>query len=78
MKGNSKLVREVMERFERNGKEILSHDILQGLRSVIIDSASVTDKAITDAIRRCYKENKYIACPHTATAVSYVYDQLEK
>lgn len=67
-----------MEQFERNGKRLLSPDVLAGLQAVISESVSVSDDSIVQAIHRCYKEYDYLVCPHTATAVSYFYDAVQK
>uniref|UniRef100_A0A8C4SEQ1 Uncharacterized protein n=1 Tax=Erpetoichthys calabaricus TaxID=27687 RepID=A0A8C4SEQ1_ERPCA len=41
--------------------------------SKIISSCSVKDDVIIQTMKRCWKENHYLLCPHTAVAVSYHY-----
>lgn len=38
-------------------------------------SESVGDEAITQTMARCWEENRYLLCPHSAVAVSYHYQQ---
>ena len=34
----------------------------------------VDDEGIKSAMERCWNENSYLLCPHTATAAKYHYD----
>lgn len=40
-------------------------------------SESVSDEAITQTMGRCWEENQYLLCPHSATAVNYHYKQTD-
>lgn len=46
--------------------------------SAAVTSESVSDEAITQAMGRCWKENQYLLCPHSAVAVSYHYQQMDR
>lgn len=67
-----------MEGFDEGAPVTLPQDILEALHAVIIESISVTDDGITRAIRQCYDQYKYVVCPHTATALSYVFNATER
>nr|XP_048288903.1 threonine synthase-like 2 isoform X2 [Myodes glareolus] len=43
--------------------------------SEAVTSGSVSDEAITQTMGRCWEENQYLLCPHSATAVNYHYQQ---
>ena len=42
-----------------------------------MSSESVSDEAITRTMGRCWEENQYLLCPHSAVAVSYHYQQMD-
>jgi len=67
-----------MEEYERNGKVIFSTEILQNLRTVISDVVSVSNSCITRTMQQCLEKYEYIACPHTATGISYYFDTIER
>lgn len=67
-----------MGEFETKGKMILSPEILQQMRRVVREVISVSNPSITEATQRCYEKYKYIACPHTATAISYYFDHMQR
>ena len=67
-----------MEQFETCGEVNLSQEILEGLRNVIIETVSVSDLEISLTIQRCYRQYQYVACPHTATAISYVFSRIDR
>lgn len=46
--------------------------------SEVVTSVSVSDEAITQAMGRCWDENQYLLCPHSAVAVSYHYQQMNR
>lgn len=45
--------------------------------SEAVTSESVSDEAITQTMGRCWEENQYLLCPHSATAVNYHYQQTD-
>ena len=67
-----------MKEYERNGKVIFSAETLQNLRTVISDVVSVSNSSITRTMQQCFEKYEYIACPHTATGISYYFDTIER
>ena len=43
-----------------------------------VTSQSVSDEAITQTMGRCWQENQYLLCPHSAVAVSCHYQQVDR
>ncbi|VTJ89453.1 Hypothetical predicted protein [Marmota monax] len=74
---NSQVTRALMEQFERTQSVQLPKE-LHGKLSEAVTSQSVSDEAITRAMGRCWEENRYLLCPHSAVAVSYHYQQLDR
>ena len=56
-----------MEKFESTGELRVSPDELEEAKSVFI-SSSTTKKQILETMRRIYKLDNYLLCPHSATA----------
>ncbi|XP_004844607.1 threonine synthase-like 2 isoform X3 [Heterocephalus glaber] len=73
---NSQVTRALMEQFERTQSLHLPKDLHSKL-SEAMTSVSVSDEAITQAMGRCWEENQYLLCPHSAVAVSYHYQQMD-
>ena len=73
--GDSHAVREAMDQFEECGRTVLPAALLDALRSVISDTIAVNDQPITHAIQKCYERYHYVVCPHTATALHYVFNK---
>ncbi|MEJ1286652.1 threonine synthase-like 2 (bacterial) [Cricetulus griseus] len=46
--------------------------------SQAMTSESVSDETITQTMGRCWEENQYLLCPHSATAVNYHYQQTDR
>ncbi|XP_025783131.1 threonine synthase-like 2 [Puma concolor] len=74
---NSQVTRALMEQFERTQSVSLPKELHSKL-SGAVTSESVSDEAITQTMARCWEENKYLLCPHSAVAVSYHYQQMEQ
>uniref|UniRef100_A0A8C3YE33 Threonine synthase-like 2 n=1 Tax=Catagonus wagneri TaxID=51154 RepID=A0A8C3YE33_9CETA len=74
---DSQMTRALMEQFERTQCVSVPKE-LHGLLSEAVTSESVTDEVITQTVRRCWEENQYLLCPHTAVAVSYHYQQRDR
>ncbi|XP_053560262.1 threonine synthase-like 2 isoform X2 [Bombina bombina] len=69
-------MREMME--EYNIKKVLKlPDELHKKVLQAMTSCSVTDENILQTIRRCWEENRYLLCPHSAVAVFYHYKQFD-
>ncbi|XP_028829754.1 threonine synthase-like 2 [Denticeps clupeoides] len=66
------LVKELMEEFQSSHHLALPETLHKGL-SALLSSGSVSDNGIVEAMQRCWKENQYLVCPHTAVAVWHHY-----
>ncbi|XP_014673407.1 PREDICTED: threonine synthase-like 2 [Priapulus caudatus] len=66
-----------MHQFEKTGSATVPPDILTNINTRI-SSFVANDELIKQTMRKCWNENQYLICPHTATAVAYYYSQLEK
>ncbi|XP_043845797.1 threonine synthase-like 2 isoform X1 [Dromiciops gliroides] len=69
-----RLVRALMEQFDRT-KELRVPRELHAKISETISSQSASDEDIVQVMQRCWEENHYLLCPHSAVAVSYHYKQ---
>lgn len=73
--GDVMRIKKLMDEFEKDGKTAVPDDILSSLKKVVVDSLSVDDRTIIAMMEKVYQENKYILCPHTATAAYYHYQR---
>ncbi|XP_059113917.1 threonine synthase-like 2 isoform X1 [Peromyscus eremicus] len=73
---DSQATRALMEQFERTQSVSLPKELHSKL-SEAVTSESVSDEAITQTMGRCWEENQYLLCPHSATAVNYHYQQTD-
>lgn len=62
------MVKSLMEEFQRTHKLTLPASLHQQLCEVL-SSGSVSDDGILEAMRRCWQDNHYLICPHTAVGV---------
>ncbi|XP_063313695.1 threonine synthase-like 2 isoform X1 [Pelobates fuscus] len=67
-------VKLIMEEYNEKKQVKLPQELHRKV-SGAMTSCSVTDENILAAIRRCWEENKYLLCPHSAVAVFYHYQQ---
>ncbi|XP_029792150.1 threonine synthase-like 2 isoform X2 [Suricata suricatta] len=74
---DSQVTRALMEQFERTHRVSLPKELHSKL-SETVTSESVSDESITRTMARCWEENRYLLCPHSAVAVSYHYQQTER
>ncbi|XP_049640882.1 threonine synthase-like 2 [Suncus etruscus] len=74
---DSQLTKTLMEQFERTHSLHLPTELHSQL-SGAVTSVCVSDAAILGTMRRCWEENQYFLCPHTAVAVSVHYQQADK
>jgi len=65
----------LMKEFDAETKTSIPTDILDIIRKVVVDSKCVHNEEMIETLSRCYKENEYILCPHTAVGVAYHYAQ---
>ncbi|MBZ3889510.1 Threonine synthase-like 2 [Sciurus carolinensis] len=73
---SGQVTRALMEQFERTQSLQLPEELRSKI-SEAVTSESVSDEAITRAMGRCWRENQYLLCPHSAVAVSYHYQQTD-
>lgn len=73
---DSQVTRALMEQFERTQNLHLPKELHSKLVEAMT-SESVSDEAITQTMGRCWEENQYLLCPHSATAVSCHYLQTD-
>lgn len=66
--GDGLMVKSLMEEFQKTHKLSLPASLHQQL-SGVLSSGSVSDDGILEAMRRCWQDNHYLICPHTAVAV---------
>ncbi|XP_012672808.2 threonine synthase-like 2 [Clupea harengus] len=69
---NGALVKQMLEEFQRSHRLPLPEALYKELSSVM-SSGSVCDEGIVEAMRRCWEENHYLVCPHTAVAIWHHY-----
>ncbi|XP_048876801.1 threonine synthase-like 2 isoform X1 [Brienomyrus brachyistius] len=69
---NGALVKDLMEEFQSSHRLQLPEKLHKKL-SAFISSGSVTDEEIIDTMQRCWQENHYLLCPHSAVAAWYHY-----
>ncbi|NXC46599.1 THNS2 protein, partial [Penelope pileata] len=73
---DSHLMKTLMEQFNVSKSLKLPEDLHRKL-SETLRSFSVSDEDIVGAMRRCWEENHYLLCPHSAVAAHYHYSQLD-
>ncbi|KAI4871677.1 hypothetical protein NFI96_031107 [Prochilodus magdalenae] len=66
------LVKDMMEQFQSTRRLSIPETLHKELCSVL-SSGSVSDEGIVEAMVRCWEENQYLVCPHTAVAVWHHY-----
>ncbi|XP_066514683.1 threonine synthase-like 2 [Hoplias malabaricus] len=66
------LIKDMMEQFQKNHKLSLPETLHKELCSVM-SSGSVSDDGIMEAMVKCWQENQYLVCPHTAVALWHHY-----
>ncbi|KAK1176644.1 threonine synthase-like 2 isoform X1 [Acipenser oxyrinchus oxyrinchus] len=74
---DSSLMKGLMEEFYSTGKLRLPPGLHKTV-SEVVSSRSVTDRDIVETMRRCWEENRYLLCPHTAVAVHHHYQQQQQ
>ncbi|CAM9392283.1 unnamed protein product [Lampetra fluviatilis] len=68
------LVRDIMSRFYKSGRASLPATLQSKVREALSSSA-LSDADISGAMRRCWQENAYLLCPHSAVAVAFHYSR---
>lgn len=70
---NGASVKKMMEEFQQTHRHSLpanQHKLL----SQVLSTGTVDDDGILQTMRRCWEENQYVLCPHTAVAVWHHYN----
>uniref|UniRef100_A0A8C3F278 Uncharacterized protein n=1 Tax=Chrysemys picta bellii TaxID=8478 RepID=A0A8C3F278_CHRPI len=70
------LIKTLMEQFYMSKNLTLPEELHRKL-SEVLSSCSASDEDIVQAMRRCWEDNRYLLCPHSAVAVHYHYKQLD-
>ncbi|XP_037341209.2 threonine synthase-like 2 [Pungitius pungitius] len=65
-------VRNMMKEFQQSHRYSLPEN-QRRLLSQVLSTGTVTDEGILETMRRCWEENQYVLCPHTAVAVWHHY-----
>ncbi|NWH73117.1 THNS2 protein, partial [Piaya cayana] len=73
---DSQLIKTLMERFSVSKNLKLPEDLHRKL-SETLHSCSASDEDIMRAMQRCWEENHYLLCPHSAVAAHYHYSHLD-
>ncbi|KAF4791319.1 hypothetical protein TURU_132310 [Turdus rufiventris] len=71
---DSRLIKTLMEQFNISKRLKLPEDLHRKL-SETLGSCSASDQDIVRAMWRCWEENQYLLCPHSAVAAHYHYSQ---
>ncbi|NWT35883.1 THNS2 protein, partial [Chroicocephalus maculipennis] len=74
---DSSLMKALMERFSVSKSLKLPEDLHRKL-SETLRSCSASDEDIVRAMQRCWEENRYLLCPHSAVAAHYHYSQPDR
>ncbi|NXG27488.1 THNS2 protein, partial [Dromaius novaehollandiae] len=78
--GDSSLIKTLMEQFSVSKSLKLPEDLHRKASSFThtctLGSCAASDEDIVRAMRRCWEENHYLLCPHSAVAAHYHYGQL--
>ncbi|XP_053832186.1 threonine synthase-like 2 isoform X3 [Vidua macroura] len=69
---DSCLIKTLMEQFNISKRLKLPEDLHRKV-SETLGSCSASDQDIVGAMRRCWEENQYLLCPHSAVAAHYHY-----
>ncbi|XP_068561795.1 threonine synthase-like 2 [Cebidichthys violaceus] len=65
-------VKNMMEEFQQSHRHSLPENHRK-LLSQVLSTGTVTDEGILETMRRCWEDNQYVLCPHTAVAVWHHY-----
>ncbi|CAL4065950.1 unnamed protein product [Meganyctiphanes norvegica] len=74
---DTKRVKELMNKFEKEGKVSIPNDVMKAMKEVIVGSLAVDNDHITEIMKKVLNKHNYLLCPHTATAVAYHFQQTD-
>lgn len=69
---DSASVKSMMETFQSSHRFLLPEN-QRKLLSQVLSTGTVTDEGILKTMKRCWEENQYVLCPHTAVAAWHHY-----
>lgn len=72
---NTKCTSEVMQKLYLGEKVAFPPDVITEMGNVIIGYHVSDNTEIISTMQKCWSEEKYLICPHTATAVAYHYQE---
>eukprot|EP00062_Callorhinchus_milii_P012942 gi/632960499/ref/XP_007896229.1/ PREDICTED: threonine synthase-like 2 [Callorhinchus milii] len=73
---DSSQIKGMMEEFQRLGRVEVPDTLHRKMLAALV-SSSVTDADITQTMVRCWEENHYLLCPHSAVAITHHYRQVD-
>lgn len=76
--GNFQAVEQFFSDFENERIAKLTPELTLKFQKLVSSAHSYNDEIIENTIKKVWEQNQYRICPHTATAVAYHYEQLEK
>ncbi|KAM9338199.1 threonine synthase-like 2 [Symphorus nematophorus] len=65
-------VKTILEEFQQSHRHSLPENHRR-LLSQVLSTGTVSDEGILETMRRCWEENQYVLCPHSAVAVWHHY-----
>ncbi|KAK5851586.1 hypothetical protein PBY51_023130 [Eleginops maclovinus] len=65
-------VKKMMEEFQQSHRHSLPENHRK-LLSQVLSTGSVSDEGILETMRKCWEDNQYVLCPHSAVAVWHHY-----
>ncbi|XP_070539628.1 threonine synthase-like 2 [Ptychodera flava] len=71
---DTELVSKLMKQYDDTGKFVIPDDLLKQLQS-IFSSYSLDDDGILKIMQKCWHDNEYLLCPHTAVAAGCHYER---
>ncbi|KAK0134672.1 Threonine synthase-like 2 [Merluccius polli] len=67
------LVKGIMEDFQCSHRHTLPEQLHTVVHCHRLSAGTITDEGIMESMRRCWEQNQYLLCPHTAVSVWHHY-----
>ncbi|XP_064622944.1 threonine synthase-like 2 [Lineus longissimus] len=74
--GDTDFVNQLMDEFEKSKSKMQLPKNLMNKVHDLFNAFCADDQTTRATMKRCWEENGYLLCPHTATAVAYHYESL--
>ncbi|KAK7508731.1 hypothetical protein BaRGS_00000297 [Batillaria attramentaria] len=74
---DAELIRQMMKEVESDGRTEIPDSLLKQMQSEM-RTFVIDDEGIKQTMKRCWDENQYLLCPHTAVAAAYHYSVQDK